>query len=45
MGLLIGLLQAAITFGAIALIIFLVANLFILVFSFAGLMDKRVNNQ
>lgn len=45
MDLIIGLIEAAITVGAIALIMILVAGLFILVTSLASMMDKRVNNQ
>lgn len=45
MDLLIGLLQAVITVGAIALIIMLVAGLFVTVFSLGTMIDKRVNNQ
>lgn len=45
MDLIIGLIEAAITVGAIALIMILVAGLFMLVTSLASMMDKRVNNQ
>lgn len=45
MDLIIGLIQAAVTVGAIALILVLVAGLFMIVFSLATMMDKRVNNQ
>lgn len=45
MDLLVGLIEAAVTVGAIALIMILVAFLFPLVVSLATMMDKRVNNQ
>lgn len=45
MGFVTGLLQAVITLGAIALILLLVAGLFMIVFSLGAMMDKRVNNQ
>ncbi len=45
MDLILGLVQAVITLGAIALIIVAVAGLFILVASLGTMMDKRVNNQ
>lgn len=45
MDLIIGLIEAAFTFGAIALIMILVAGLFMLIASLASMMDKRVNNQ
>lgn len=45
MDFLIGLVQAAFTVGAIALIILLVAGLFMIVFSLGAMMDKRINNQ
>ena len=45
MDLIVGLFQAVITVGVIALIIVLVASLFPIVFSLATMMDKRVNNQ
>lgn len=41
----IGLIQAAITLGAIALIMLLVAGLFMIVFSLGALMDKRISDQ
>lgn len=45
MDVIIGLIQAAITVGAVALILVLVAAMFMIVFSLASMMDKRVNNQ
>lgn len=45
MDLLVGLIEAAITVGAIALIMILVAGLFLIVVSLGTMMDKRVNNQ
>jgi hypothetical protein len=45
MDFLLGLLQAAITVGVIALIVVLVAGLFMIVFSLGTMMDKRINNQ
>lgn len=45
MDVIVGLIQAAITVGALALILMLVAALFMIVFSLASMMDKRVNNQ
>lgn len=45
MGFVIGLLQALITVGALALILVLVAGLFMIVFSIGTMMDKRTNNQ
>lgn len=45
MDFLLGLIQAAITFGAIALVILILAGLFILVFSLGTSIDRRVNNQ
>lgn len=41
----IGLIQAVITVGAIALVIVLVALLFPVIFSLGTMIDKRVNNQ
>ena len=45
MDILLGLIQAAITVGAIALVIILVAALFPIVFSLGTGIDKRINNQ
>lgn len=45
MDFILGLIQAAITVGAIAFIIVLVAALFMIVFSLGSMLDKRVNNQ
>lgn len=45
MDVIIGLIQAAITVGALAVILMLVAALFMIVFSLGSMMDKRVNNQ
>ncbi len=42
---LINLLQAVITFGAIAVVILILAGLFMLVFSLGTSFDRRVNNQ
>ncbi len=41
----IGLIQAAVTLGAIALIIVALAFLILLVFSLTTVFDKRTNNQ
>lgn len=41
----VGLVQAALTLGAIALILVLIAGLFMIVFSLGTMMDKRINNQ
>lgn len=41
----IGLIEAAITLGAIALIVLLVAVLFMIVFSLGSMMDKRISDQ
>lgn len=41
----VGLVQAALTLGAIALILVLIAGLFMIVFSLGAMMDKRINNQ
>lgn len=45
MDVLIGLLQAALTIGAVAVVIMLVAGLFMIVFSLGTMFDRRVNNQ
>lgn len=45
MGLVVGLIQAVITLGAIALILLLIAVLFMIVFSLGTMFDKRINNQ
>ena len=45
MDFLVGLIQAAITLGAIALILVLVAVLFMIVFSLGPMMDKRISDQ
>lgn len=45
MDVLIGLLQAALTVGAVAVVIMLVAGLFMIVFSLGTMFDRRVNNQ
>lgn len=45
MDFIVGLIEAAITLGAIALILVLVAGLFMIVFSLGTMMDKRINNQ
>jgi hypothetical protein len=45
MDILLGLLQAAITFGAIALVILILAGLLMLVFSLGASFDRRINNQ
>ena len=45
MDILLGLIQAVITVGAIALVIVLVAALFPIVFSLGTVIDKRINNQ
>ena len=45
MGFVVGLVQAAITLGAIALILLLVAALFMIVFSLGTIFDKRISDQ
>lgn len=45
MGLVVGLIQAVITLGAIALILLLIAVLFMIVFSLGTMFDKRISNQ
>lgn len=45
MDFLIGLVQAAFTFGAVAIIILLVAALFPIVFSLGTMFDKRTSNE
>lgn len=45
MDFLLGLIQAAITFGAIAVVIVILAGLFMLVFSLGTSIDRRVNDQ
>lgn len=45
MDFLIGLIQAAITFGAIAIVILLVAALFPIVFSLGTMFDKHTSNE
>lgn len=45
MDFLLGLLKAALTFGAVAVVILVLAGLFILVFSLGTSIDRRVNNQ
>lgn len=41
----VGLIQSAITLGAIALILVLVAGLFMIVFSLGTMLDKRISDQ
>lgn len=45
MDFLLGLIGAAITVGALILILLVVAAMFMIVFSLGTMMDKRVNNQ
>lgn len=45
MGFVIGLIQAVIMMGAIALILILVAGLFMIVFSLGTMLDKRISGQ
>ena len=45
MDIVLGLIQAVITVGAIALVIMLVAALFPIVFSLGTIIDRRINNQ
>lgn len=45
MGFIVGLFQAAITLGAIALILLLIAALFMIVFSLGTMFDKRISGQ
>lgn len=45
MDFLLGLLKAALTFGAVAVVILVLAGLFVLVFSLGTSIDRRVNNQ
>lgn len=41
----IGLIEVAITLGAIALVVLLIAFLFMIVVSLAAMMDKRISDQ
>lgn len=45
MDVIIGLIQAVITLGAIAGLIVLTAGIFLIVFSLPVIIDKRTNNQ
>lgn len=45
MGFVVGLIEAAITLGAIALILVLIAVLFMIVFSLGTMFDKRISGQ
>lgn len=45
MGFVIGLIQAVVMMGALALILILVAALFMIVFSLGTMLDKRISGQ
>lgn len=45
MGFLVGLVQAAITVGVLALILLAIAFLFMVVFSLGTMFDKRISDQ
>lgn len=45
MGFVVGLIQAAITVGALVLILLAIAFLFMIVFSLGTIFDKRISEQ